>query len=55
MDLEGTVEGLGTFQMLAVQLFIVVDWNGMVALLATNSPIDVQFAALLYGCLASLW
>ena len=52
--LGGTVEGLGTFQNAFVQnSSLAIGWNGMaVALLATNSPIGIPFAALLYGVLS---
>ena len=52
--LGGTVEGLGTFQNVFVQnSSLAIGWNGMaVALLASNSPIGIPFAALLYGVLS---
>ena len=52
--LGGTVEGLGTFQNVFVQnASLAIGWNGMaVALLASNSPIGIPFAALLYGVLS---
>ncbi|MBM7641861.1 ABC transporter permease [Streptococcus loxodontisalivarius] len=52
--LGGTVEGLGTFENAYVQTSsLSIGWDGMaVALLASNSPIGIPFAALLYGVLS---
>ena len=49
----GAVEGIGTFQNVYVQAgSLAVGFNGMaVALLASNSPIGIIFAAFLLGTL----
>lgn len=50
----GAVEGLGTFQNVYIQSSSLdIGFNGMaVSLLATNSPIGIPFAALLFGILS---
>ena len=52
--LGGTVEGLGTFENIYVQgSSLSIGWDGMaVALLATNSPVGIPFAALLFAVLS---
>ncbi|MFC3932754.1 ABC transporter permease [Streptococcus dentapri] len=52
--LGGTVEGLGTFENVYVQTSsLQIGWDGMaVALLASNNPIAIPFAALLFGVLS---
>ncbi|MET3557301.1 simple sugar transport system permease protein [Streptococcus rupicaprae] len=52
--LGGAVEGLGTFQNVYIQgANLAIGFNGMsVALLATNSPLGIPFAAFLFGVLS---
>ncbi|MGT2784714.1 ABC transporter permease [Streptococcus merionis] len=52
--LGGAVEGLGTFQNVYIQgSNLSIGFNGMsVALLATNSPLGIPFAAFLFGMLS---
>lgn len=52
--LGGAIEGLGTFQNVYVQPKILdIGFNGMsVALLASNSPLGIPFAAFLFGSIA---
>lgn len=52
--LGGAVEGLGTFQNVYIQgSNLAIGFNGMsVALLATNSPLGIPFAAFLFGMLS---
>lgn len=52
--LGGAVEGLGTFQNVYIQgSNLAIGFNGMsVALLATNSPLGIPFAAFLFGVLS---
>ncbi len=52
--LGGTVEGLGTFQNVFIQgSSLSIGWDGMaVALLATNNPLGIPFAALLFAVLS---
>lgn len=52
--LGGTVDGLGTYENVYVQTSsLQIGWDGMaVALLASNSPIGIPFAALLFGVLS---
>lgn len=52
--LGGAVEGLGTFQNVYIQgSNLAIGFNGMsVALLASNSPLGIPFAAFLFGVLS---
>ncbi|MGT2929741.1 ABC transporter permease [Streptococcus dentasini] len=52
--LGGTVDGLGTYENVYVQTSsLQIGWDGMaVALLASNSPVGIPFAALLFGALS---